>query len=320
MTLQQIRLVLEAASCNSISIAAQHLGVAQSNASQSVKKLEEELGFSIFTRAINGITPTEEGYRFLDHAEVMMRETKAIRSISTSDRMTKLRIGVSNYTPPIEAFFAFCNEMRNASSAQLMCINISAEDGALKLKERSLDMVVSLAPPSSLSTLEQLCRGYRLTLTPIVEVPLVIRVRKDHPIFSQNVLDGTIKSYMAFSAYPYVEYLDWQHISPGDYDVSEVPLGCSYQIFVDERDSKLKATAATDAYSIGCPILKERLDEYGLVEIPITEESLTLITIIRRGDENLHDIVRYNELLHEKLMIILGDRLTAKEEATEEIE
>ena len=45
MTLLQINLIVEAASKNSVSAAAQELGIAQSNASQTIKKLEEELGF-----------------------------------------------------------------------------------------------------------------------------------------------------------------------------------------------------------------------------------------------------------------------------------
>ena len=94
MTLLQINLIVEAASKNSVSAAAQELGIAQSNASQTIKKLEEELGFPIFRRTYNGIALTEEGYLFLNEAEKILRADKAIHSISPKENCTRLRVGV----------------------------------------------------------------------------------------------------------------------------------------------------------------------------------------------------------------------------------
>ena len=81
MTLLQINLIVEAASKNSVSAAAQELGIAQSNASQTIKKLEEELGFPIFRRTYNGIALTEEGHLFLKDYD---REVFAVINFQTN--------------------------------------------------------------------------------------------------------------------------------------------------------------------------------------------------------------------------------------------
>ena len=51
---------------HSISSAAQELFLSQTTLSNIVKKTEEELGFSLFTRTHSGVTPTEEGKQALD--------------------------------------------------------------------------------------------------------------------------------------------------------------------------------------------------------------------------------------------------------------
>ena len=161
MTLLQINLIVEAASKNSVSAAAQELGIAQSNASQTIKKLEEELGFPIFRRTYNGIALTEEGYLFLNEAEKILRADKAIHSISSKENHIRLRVGIINYTPATEAFVRFCNEKKDIDSGDLICVNIGTEEGILRLKERSLDVVVSVLTNESLQKISKACSFQR---------------------------------------------------------------------------------------------------------------------------------------------------------------
>lgn len=61
----------------SISMAAKALFTSQPNVSHALKRLEEELGFPLFLRTPNGVTPTEEGRRFLaDVGPIVARFTE----------------------------------------------------------------------------------------------------------------------------------------------------------------------------------------------------------------------------------------------------
>ena len=61
MTLQQLRFLIAVAESGSINAAAQRLYTAQSNISNAVKSLEQELHLEIFTRSSRGVTLTNDG-------------------------------------------------------------------------------------------------------------------------------------------------------------------------------------------------------------------------------------------------------------------
>lgn len=302
MTLQQLRLVIESADKGSISAAAEKMKISQPNASLSIKKLEEELGYSLFRRVGGGISPTEQGYLFLEHAQALLDEDSAIRSISSGQSVRRLRVGAMNFSAAIEAFLHFCSEAGNSSSmCDLTCINVAPETGIKLLKERRLDVVVSLVVKDLLPALDQICSENRFSYKKHAVIPSYIRVRRDHPLVADGTLDGTPKSFRRLGAYPYADYRHLEHIM-GLYNQtsSVVSYGCSYKIYVDERDTRLKVLSETDAYSVGIRLTEEVLEKYGLVQFPTGVDAIP-VTIVRKGDEKLSDIGRYLELLNEEI-------------------
>jgi len=74
MRITQIKQVLEVARVGSISQAATNLYITQPNLSQSIRKLEEEIGAQIFQRTNTGVALTSFGTRFVANAsEVIMQ-------------------------------------------------------------------------------------------------------------------------------------------------------------------------------------------------------------------------------------------------------
>lgn len=74
MRIEQLRYFLEVARCGSIRKASERLYMAQQSLSQSVKKLEEEMGAVLLERALSGVTLTREGEAVRDFAEAVLRE------------------------------------------------------------------------------------------------------------------------------------------------------------------------------------------------------------------------------------------------------
>lgn len=73
--------VLEVEKCGSISRAAQNLFLSQSNLSTSIKSLENDLGYAIFTRSSQGVAITPEGKLFIKSAKIIHAELRNIEKI-----------------------------------------------------------------------------------------------------------------------------------------------------------------------------------------------------------------------------------------------
>lgn len=87
MNIEQLEYIVEIAKSGSFSAAAHQLHITQSALSQSVSKLEEELGLTLFKRSYAGAEITEEGRRILN---------KAMEAIQTIDEIKELSRFESN--------------------------------------------------------------------------------------------------------------------------------------------------------------------------------------------------------------------------------
>lgn len=305
MTNQQLRLVIGAVETGSISAAAEKLHISQPNASLSIKKLEKELGYTLFRREGGGIYPTEQGYLFLEHAQRLLEEDNAVRAIGNSSYGSRLRLDAMNYSPAVDAFMHLCHEKKDSPHGEYSCINTSPQVGTRLLKERKLDVMITILLKEAIPITEKSCHENMLELIRIGTIPVCIRLRKGHPLLENGRLDGTAKGYRLLSDYPFVEYVYLENLMSEYNQTAKVPFGCTYKIFVDERESRLRVLQETDAYSVGIQIPEEKLERYGLASIPIGRTA-TLYACIRKGDEGLSDIKRYIELLREESAQILS--------------
>ncbi|WP_343344285.1 LysR family transcriptional regulator [Terrisporobacter petrolearius] len=120
MKLDQIKYILEIVKLGSINKAASSLLMTQPNLSQSVKLLEDELGFKIFNRSKKGIELTRKGALFLDHAKSMQDSYNLICGLadnkSVNDSPLKFSISVQYFSP---AFYSLIDLFKANNSANL---------------------------------------------------------------------------------------------------------------------------------------------------------------------------------------------------------
>ena len=97
MTLTQLETFLEIAKSGSFSLAAEHLGYAQSTVTMQMKQLEDELQVPLFDRLGKKTLLTSFGERLVEHSEKMLEIRRDILSDLTADREPAglLKIGIS---------------------------------------------------------------------------------------------------------------------------------------------------------------------------------------------------------------------------------
>lgn len=88
MDTRQLHAFLKIAEARSISRAAEVLGIAQPSLSQQLLRLEDEVGFQLFRRNARGVTLTEAGRVFQEHARQILHDTDQaladVRQLNTS--------------------------------------------------------------------------------------------------------------------------------------------------------------------------------------------------------------------------------------------
>ena len=91
LSLQQIRCFCAALELGSFTAAAEALGVSQPAVAEQIRKLEQALGADLFVRAGRGVTATDAGRAFAEHAA---RSLRAVEDAADSvDELTELRAG-----------------------------------------------------------------------------------------------------------------------------------------------------------------------------------------------------------------------------------
>lgn len=94
MNLNVLRYAIEVEKSRSITGAAKHLFISQPNLSRDIRELEEEIGFSIFTRSSRGVVPTDRGREFLLLAKKAVRQYQALEHFCAREEQGSLSLQV----------------------------------------------------------------------------------------------------------------------------------------------------------------------------------------------------------------------------------
>lgn len=206
MTNLQIRLVAEIGRTGSISTAAEKLQISQPNASSSLRKLEEELGCTLFLRGRSGITLTDEGKEFLKHSTRLLREYEALENVRDHARSTRLRVGIMACTLAVDAFIEFCNQHSDSKEADLICVTVSFPEGIRMLYLGDLDVLIGFATLDGLEEVKELSAKGNCLFKIHQNKKVCVRLRKNHPLLKDGTFDGTKASLALLKNYPHVDY------------------------------------------------------------------------------------------------------------------
>lgn len=297
MNTQQIELIITVAETKSISKAAEKLFLSQSNASEMIKALEQEVGFSIFHRNNAGAVLTEKGERILRSAHIIRQQVQEIYKLKKAENVLQFHLGAANYSPVIWAFNAFYKENEKKECVDFSCRNFEWRAAIKELYNRKIDIFVEMFLEESEEEVFREARKNQLKLIYIKDIPVRVNMRKGHPLSEKEELDVE-----EMAKYPYVAYCRERLANLKTKRTNGKLVHYKYKIEVEESEMRLGIVRTTDAYSIGCKLPDSMMEEYGLVSYPIYEESSPrMYAIVREGEEKRPEICRFLELLQEKL-------------------
>ena len=204
MTIHQVLYVLEVAKANSISQAAQRLYLSQSALSQQLRKLEEELGYAIFSRTAHGLTLTEDGSAFVREAgpvaETWKQFTAAIQRQQTPDKI-RLRLGIGSRVYSNNLFSQVMDFFEANPQIEVTLVTEAGRDVMESLRRGELDLALDRLPVG-----EEEPDNSRFFFCPLIRERQCVLMKRDDPragmvgISFRELQDSTMMSGLEDSA------------------------------------------------------------------------------------------------------------------------
>ena len=149
MTMQQVLYVLEIAARSSVSQAAQKLYLSQSALSQQLRRLEEELGYPIFSRTANGLQLTPEGLNFCEQAgPVAERWAEFCKSVQKKEKpqQLRLRLGLGSRVYSNLLFPQIAEYFQSRPEIEVTFVTEAGRDMVEALRKGELDLALDRLP------------------------------------------------------------------------------------------------------------------------------------------------------------------------------
>lgn len=183
MRLQQLQCILEVKKHRSISAAARAMYMGQTTVSACIRKLEEEIGVSIFERSVTGVEPTEEGRQILELAEQICWNYARIQDIGQGKGLSSpVTIHVS---PSVESFLPALLADRLAEQGLPVLFRIQRERHmtlSQHIMNNQCDIAVTYINPHRQEHLMKISEKYGMQVKKLAEDHFYLVVRSDHPL------------------------------------------------------------------------------------------------------------------------------------------
>ncbi len=182
MEFRQLKHFIAAVEAGTMSAASRRLNLAQPAISSSIKKLESELNMPLLHRRERGVSLTDAGTQFLQHARQMLQQASDAKlSMLALEGLEKgeVKIGVpsmigSYFLPPM--LMAFKHQYANLS------LNI-IDDGTKNIRQLLLDGELELG------VIADTYLRPELDSAPLIKEEMVVCMSPDHPLAEKELIE-----------------------------------------------------------------------------------------------------------------------------------
>ncbi len=179
MTLQQLHYIIALDNYRHFVKAAESCYVAQPTLTLQVKKLEDEIGLTIFDRTSKPLKPTAQGENFITKARQIVREVNGLKEMINTDKQSlkgDLKIGIIPTLAPylLPLFLKNFSDKHPNINLELEEMQSDAILLALKTGKIDIGLLVTSANLNSLRKID------------LFKEPFLLYAKKNHPLLIKN--------------------------------------------------------------------------------------------------------------------------------------
>jgi len=302
MTRLQFQYALACLMTGSINKAARTLFTSPENLSKTLKALENELGFPIFIRENNGVTPTENGSLFLAHAKKILEEHEHIYNLTPHNRSHNFSCCCTPHPSFLFAFYKLCRKYQNRDTQTFKLQQASFSKCIEQVAKYQYQIAVVFISSKSEALFLRMIDRYNLIPRYLKTLCVNLNLRQGHPLLA-DYHPGDPFDFNKLHDYPYANYIDIEedllHMLPIAYNI---PIANPQKkILIDNMDWRTKIVTNTDSFSIGVQGPPEMVETNNWTCIPIPDSFTQVYSLTLSNTPLSNEVKEYLNYLQEEL-------------------
>ncbi len=286
MTLQQLKYLVAIAEKGSITEAAKSLYISQPSLSDSVKQIEKEVNFSVFSRCRTGVALTKEGMEFLGYARQVVQQMDLLEAKYISSEPAKQRFCIStqHYTFTSNAFVELVKQF-GQDRFEFILNETQTHQIIEDVKNRFSDIGILYLSQSNENILRKELAENNLCFHELFSALPHVFLSKDHPLAQRPFL-----KLEDLLPYPKLSFLQGNYESSyfSEELFSNIPAEKS--IKVSDRAAIVNLMIGLNGYTISSGIFPRYLQGDAIIAVPLDEEEIMHIGYIINKDKELSEL------------------------------
>ena len=269
MTLQQLHYVITITEMGSFNKASEVLYVAQPSLTGAVQELEKELGIVIFNRTRKGVTLTNDGLEFINHARQLYGQYEIILDKYGKGGMLKKKFGIStqHYSFAVKSFVEMVKKF-NTAEYEFAIRETKTREVIEDVSTSRSEIGILYLSDFNRKIITKLLRNNNLEFHKLIDCKPYVYLWKGHPLSKL----ASIRFEM-LSDYP---CLSFEQGDNGSFYFAEEILSTNEYprtVKANDRATMLNLMIGLNGYTLCSGIICEELNGSDYIAVPLEDES-----------------------------------------------
>ena len=264
MTIQQLRYAIMISEAGSLNKAAELLYMSQPSLTSAVQEMEKELGIAIFNRGGKGMTLTNDGAEFIQHARLVVAQyDRLLEKYSPNGRLKK-KFGIStqHYSFAVKSFVEMVKQF-DTEEYEFAIRETKTREVIEDVSTSKSEVGILYLSDFNRKPLEKFLRANQLEFFPLIDCDTYVYLWKGHPLAGREII-----SFPDLADYP---CLSFEQGPQGSFYFAEEILS-TYEyvrtIRATDRATMLNLMVGLNGYTLCSGIICEELNGSDYVAVP----------------------------------------------------
>lgn len=269
MTLQQLHYVITITEIGSFNKASEVLYVAQPSLTGAVRELEKELGIVIFNRTRKGVTLTNDGLEFINHARQLYQQYEIILDKYGKGGALKKKFGIStqHYSFAVKSFVEMVKKF-NTAEYEFAIRETKTREVIEDVSTSKSEIGILYLSDFNRKIITKILRTNNLEFHKLIDCKPFVYIWKGHPLSNRKSI-----RFEQLVDYP---CLSFEQGDNGSFYFAEEVLSANEYartIKANDRATMLNLMVGLNGYTLCSGIICEELNGTDFVVVPLEDES-----------------------------------------------